>query len=261
MRICGVTSAPATNTWFVSPTKSNVMSRARATSAQRARIGPGDAALLGDQRDRAIDRAGVEQAIAELASELLGDGGLARTGGAVDRDDDGLHRRHHAVTASAMRRRVVHSALVAEPATARRWKAFADGVAFALGVNVWVSIVILPAAFVGVLSGGSHLAAAGLPFAVLLLGLARRSEAILLGLFPAALLVPVSLEPQIASSYVYGPARFALCRDRRRRLSVRRVVLHDVSRATRASLGPRLDVGAARAGRPVAAARARSIGC
>ena len=100
---------------------------------------------------------------------------------------------------------------MAEPATARRWKAFADAVAFALGVNVWVSIVILPAAFVGVLRGGSHLAAACLPLAVLLLGLARRSEAILLGLFPAAVLVPVSLEPQIASSYVYGPVRFALC--------------------------------------------------
>ena len=32
-----------------------------------------------------------------------------------------------------------------------RWKTFADVVAFALGVNVWISIVILPAVFVNAL--------------------------------------------------------------------------------------------------------------
>jgi hypothetical protein len=53
-------------------------------------------------------------------------------------------------------------------------------------------------------------AAAALPFTVLVLGLARRSEAILLGLFPAAILVPVALQPDMASSHVYGPIRFAL---------------------------------------------------
>jgi hypothetical protein len=99
---------------------------------------------------------------------------------------------------------------VAALTTERRWKTFADVVAFTLGTNVWITIVILPAIFVGALHGGSHIAAAALPFVVLMLGLARRSEAILLGLFPAAILVPVALQPQMASSYVYGPIRFTL---------------------------------------------------
>jgi hypothetical protein len=94
---------------------------------------------------------------------------------------------------------------------ARRWRTFADVVAFALGTNVWVSIVILPAIFVGGALHGWHIVAALLPLVVLLVGLARRSETILLGLFPAAVLVPVSLQPQLASPHVYGPIRFALC--------------------------------------------------
>lgn len=99
---------------------------------------------------------------------------------------------------------------MSELTTERRWRAFADAVAFALGTNVWISIVILPAIFVGALHGVGRIAAAALPLAVLLLGLARRSEAVLLGLFPAAILVPVTLQPQMASSYVYGPVRFTL---------------------------------------------------
>jgi hypothetical protein len=99
---------------------------------------------------------------------------------------------------------------VAEVTTERRWRTFADVVAFALGTNVWISIVILPAIFVGALRTTSQVAAAGLPFAVLLFGLARRSEAILLGLFPAAILVPIALNAQMASSHVYGPIRFTL---------------------------------------------------
>jgi hypothetical protein len=42
---------------------------------------------------------------------------------------------------------------VAELTTDRRWKTFADVVAFALGTNVWISIVILPAIFVNTLHG------------------------------------------------------------------------------------------------------------
>jgi len=99
---------------------------------------------------------------------------------------------------------------VAEPTTERRWRTFADVVAFALGTNVWISIVILPAIFVGALRGVSHIAVAALPFVVLMLGLVRRSEAVLLGVFPAAILVPVAIQPQMASSYVYGPIRFTL---------------------------------------------------
>lgn len=91
-----------------------------------------------------------------------------------------------------------------------RWRTFADVVAFTLGTNVWISIVILPAIFVGVLRTSGQIGAAALPFTMLMLGLARRSEAILLGLFPAALLVPVAIHPAMASSHVYGPIRFAL---------------------------------------------------
>ncbi len=100
---------------------------------------------------------------------------------------------------------------MAEVTTERRWRTFADVVAFALGTNVWISIVILPAAFVHAIHGTGHVLSILLPFAVLMLGLARRSEAILLGLFPAAVLVPVSLQPALASSHVYGPVRFTLC--------------------------------------------------
>ena len=98
---------------------------------------------------------------------------------------------------------------MAEVTTERRWRTFADVVAFTLGTNVWISIVILPAAFVHAVRG-AYLLALVLPFAVLMLGLARRSEGILLGLFPAALLVPIGLKAELASSHVYGPVRFAL---------------------------------------------------
>ena len=99
---------------------------------------------------------------------------------------------------------------MAEQVTERRWRTFADVVAFALGTNVWISIVILPAIFVGALHGAWRVLVALLPEAMLLLGLARRSEMVLLGLFPAAVLVPVSLQPQLASQHVYGPIRFVL---------------------------------------------------
>jgi len=98
---------------------------------------------------------------------------------------------------------------VAEVTTERRWRTFADVVAFTLGTNVWISIVILPAAFVHAVHG-AYMLALVLPFAVLMLGLVRRSEGILLGLFPAAVLVPVGLKAELASSHVYGPVRFAL---------------------------------------------------
>jgi hypothetical protein len=98
---------------------------------------------------------------------------------------------------------------VAEVSTERRWRTFADVVAFTLGTNVWITIVVLPAAFVGA-HGAAMILAGILPFAVLLYGLLRRSEVVLLGLFPSALLVPIALHKDIASSHVYGPVRFTL---------------------------------------------------
>lgn len=99
---------------------------------------------------------------------------------------------------------------MAEVTTERRWRTFADVVAFALGTNVWISIIILPAIFIGALKTGKQITAAVVPFTVLLLGLGRRSELILLGLFPTALLVPINLDPELASTHVYGPIRFSL---------------------------------------------------
>ncbi len=98
---------------------------------------------------------------------------------------------------------------MAEQVTERKWRTFADVVAFTLGVNVWITVVILPAIFIAALRG-KMIVAALLPFAMLVLGLVRRSELILLGLFPSALLVPISIQPALASSHVYGPVRFIL---------------------------------------------------
>jgi hypothetical protein len=100
---------------------------------------------------------------------------------------------------------------MAHAATDRRWRGFADVVALALGINVWISIVVLPAAFVGALTGRVHLLTAVLPIVPLVGGLVRRSEVVLLGLFPAATLVPIAVSPQMASTHVYGPVRFAIC--------------------------------------------------
>jgi hypothetical protein len=90
-----------------------------------------------------------------------------------------------------------------------RWRAFADVVALLLGINVWVSVVILPAVFIGVLDG-YRIALLILPVVVLFWGLIRGGEAVLLGLFPATVLLPVSVIPSLGTMHVYGPVRFAL---------------------------------------------------
>jgi hypothetical protein len=97
---------------------------------------------------------------------------------------------------------------------AERWQLFAVGVALALGLNLWLSIVVLPALFVGVLRHGmthaSTLMVALLPLGLLLVGVWRRSETFLLLLFPLGLLAPVALAPAMVSAHVYGPLRFTL---------------------------------------------------
>ena len=90
-----------------------------------------------------------------------------------------------------------------------RWRAFADVVALLLGINVWISVVVLPAIFVDSLHG-YRIAAVMLPLAVLIWGLLRGGEGVLLGLFPAAVLFPVAMTPAMGSAHVYGPVRFAL---------------------------------------------------
>lgn len=95
-------------------------------------------------------------------------------------------------------------------AALRRWRTFADAVAAALGVNVWVSLVLLPAAFGGGLSGKVLPLAAFAPLALLAIGVVRRWDAMLLYGFPASLLVPLSLQPETAQVHVYSPWRLAL---------------------------------------------------
>ena len=97
-----------------------------------------------------------------------------------------------------------------EPPTERRWRAFADVVAVALGTNVWVSMVVLPALFVGALRSTGVVLTLLLAPAVLLTGVWRRSELMLLGVFPTAVLVPIALRPEMAASHVYGPLRFVI---------------------------------------------------
>ena len=91
-----------------------------------------------------------------------------------------------------------------------RWRTFADAVALALGINLWVSLVLLPGMVSGALSSGGAQMAALLPVAVLAFGVWKRSEIVLLFGVPATLLVPVAFAPEMANVHVYGPIRFAL---------------------------------------------------
>jgi hypothetical protein len=92
----------------------------------------------------------------------------------------------------------------------RRWRAAADAVALALGINVWISLVLLPGLFVGAWSGQGSVAIAILPLAALMAGVLLRSELALLLLFPSALMVPVAMAPSMVSMHVYGPVRFTI---------------------------------------------------
>ena len=91
-----------------------------------------------------------------------------------------------------------------------RWRAFADAVALALGINVWISIVILPGFFVASFRTGNDLLMASAPLLVLGIGIWRRAELFLLLLFPAALMVPIAISPELVGTQVYGPIRFII---------------------------------------------------
>ncbi len=92
----------------------------------------------------------------------------------------------------------------------KRWRTFADAVALTLGLNVWLSLVLVPAIHVGAMRTAWQIALVLLPLAPLLVGIWRRSELALLGAFPSALLVPISVTPMIASPHLYGPVRFGM---------------------------------------------------
>ncbi len=100
-------------------------------------------------------------------------------------------------------------------AQSNRWQAFATAIALALGVNLWISLVLAPGLAVGAFTG-STIGASLAPFTLLLplvllgIGIKWRNETILLFAFPSALLIPISLAPDIASGQVYGPIRMAI---------------------------------------------------
>jgi hypothetical protein len=95
-------------------------------------------------------------------------------------------------------------------ARARRWRALADAVAAALGLNVWITLVLVPAIFTGALKSTPSRIGALVPLAVLGIGLARRSIPWLLGFYPAALLAPIALAPRLVTGNVHGPWSFLL---------------------------------------------------
>lgn len=91
-----------------------------------------------------------------------------------------------------------------------KWRMFADAVALALGINVWISLVVLPGFFIGGFRTPTDIAIASAPLAVLAVGIWRRSDVFLLLLFPSALMIPIALTPELVESYVYGPIRFVV---------------------------------------------------
>lgn len=91
-----------------------------------------------------------------------------------------------------------------------RWRTFADATALALGLNLWATLDLLPGLMVGAFDGIGQVAALLLPIALLLIGVSRRNETILLFAFPSALLLPVATAPAMASMQFFSATRFTL---------------------------------------------------
>jgi len=92
----------------------------------------------------------------------------------------------------------------------RRWRTFADALALALGLNVWLALIFFPGLFIGAWSSKLHVVVAAMPLLALGFGVWRRSEALLLFGFPTALLLPVGVAPDLVTLHVYGPIHFAV---------------------------------------------------
>ncbi len=96
----------------------------------------------------------------------------------------------------------------AQATAAPRWKVWADAVAAALGLNVWVTLVLVPALFVGAFRTPAESLLAALPLVPLGVGLARRSPVWQLLAYPAALLVPIAYAPRVVTGNVHGQWSF-----------------------------------------------------
>ncbi len=93
-----------------------------------------------------------------------------------------------------------------------RWQAFAQAIALALGINLWISLVLAPGLTVGAFHESARsvplaIATLLLPLPLLAYGIRRRNETVLLFVYPSALLVPFALAPAMASQQLYGPVR------------------------------------------------------
>ena len=100
-------------------------------------------------------------------------------------------------------------------ARARTLRIAADVVTAALGVNLWVSLVLVPGLFLGsfgagALHGRAFLALAPVPLVILAVGIVRRSPGWLLLAYPASLLGPVALDPRTVGENAQRPLAFVL---------------------------------------------------
>ena len=83
-------------------------------------------------------------------------------------------------------------------------------VAVALGLNVWLCTILIPAQVKGVWNVWPLPVVATIPLVVLAAAVWKRSEPLLLFLFPSALLIPIALFPDLVSRSVYGLTHFAV---------------------------------------------------
>jgi hypothetical protein len=87
----------------------------------------------------------------------------------------------------------------------------ADALTAALGLNLWVSLSLVPGMVAGAFSRSGALAVlAPVPLLFLAVGVIRRSPMWLLLAYPTALLLPVAVDARIASSIASGPVVLSL---------------------------------------------------
>lgn len=89
-----------------------------------------------------------------------------------------------------------------------RWRAWADGVAALLGVNLWVTLILVPGLFQHAFRRPAEALLAALPLVPLGVGLVRRHPVWQLLVYPAALLLPIAWSPRVVAGNVHGPWSF-----------------------------------------------------
>jgi hypothetical protein len=87
---------------------------------------------------------------------------------------------------------------------------YSEGVILALGLNVWLSWLVLPGLYLGELTRLSVLLLALAPPILLGVGILRRSAFLLLLCFPATCLLGAAVAPRLVSSAAHSTARLSL---------------------------------------------------